>query len=115
MQLLKALVIGMGVLIIVAIGLLAYGLLTKTTSPLSQAESPFDQMTASETGPLKSFGDLALAGNAGCRIESATPDGRRLVIVLAPAMAGTPALDCEKIVIIDMSTGALLGGVVLEP
>ena len=115
MQLLKALVIGMGVLIIVAIGLLAYGLLTKTTTSLSQTETQLEQMAISETGPLKGFGDLALAGNAGCRIESASPAGRRLVIVLAPAMAGAPALDCEKVVIIDISTGAVIGGVVLEP
>ena len=102
MQLLKALVIGMGVLIILAVGMLAYGLLSKTKSPPPPPET-------------MSFEDLALSGNAGCRIENATPDGQRLVIELAPASGAASVLACEKIIIIDMNTGAIIGGVALQP
>ena len=102
MQLLKALVIGMGVLIVLAIGLLAYGLLSKTKEGNAPSETP-------------SFGDLALAGNAGCRIESTVVAGERLVIELAPATAGTPDIRCEKLIVIDLGTGTVIGGIALQP
>lgn len=102
MQLLKALVIGMGVLIVLAIGLLAYGLLTKTKSPPAQPE-------------IASFERLALTGNADCRIENTTPEGHRLVLELAPAVDGSPDLGCEKIVIIDLTTGTVTGEIALQP
>jgi len=111
MQYLKALVIGMGILIILGVGLLAYGLLMKTKSPATQTESS----SSDEAGMSKGFGELALVGNAGCRIERATPDGRRLAIELAPASDKTPALSCEKVVIIDMSAGTIIGGIALQP
>ncbi len=108
MQYMKALVIGMGVLIVLGMGLLAYGLLTKTKS--APAPSEFAAADGS-----KGFGELALTGNAGCRIERAVPDGRRLIIELAPATDGTPDLTCEKTMIIDMSAGTVIGGVALQP
>jgi len=107
MQYLKALVIGMGILIIIGMVLLAYGLLKKTGSPSAPA---------SETSDLSAgFGELALTGNAGCRIESAVPDGRRLIVELAPVLGGTSAVNCEKIVIIDMTAGSVIGSVALQP
>lgn len=108
MQYMKALVIGMGVLIVLGIGLLVYGLLMKTKSPPTQPEP-----AAADSS--KGFGERALAGNAGCRIERAIPDGRRLIIELAPATDGTSALRCEKTIIIDMSDGTIIGTIALQP
>ncbi len=111
MQYMKALVIGMGVLIVLGVGLLVYGLLAKTKTPAT----PPGQSTTEGSDVSKGFGELALTGNAGCRIERATPDGRRLVIELAPASEGASVLRCEKTVIIDMSAGTIIGGIALQP
>ncbi len=102
MQLLKALVIGMGVLIVLAIGLLAYGLLTKTKGPAVQQETV-------------SFERIALDGNAGCRIEGSTVEGQRLVVQLGPASENAKDINCEKIIIIDLTTGTVTGDIVLKP
>ncbi|MBT3556575.1 MAG: hypothetical protein HN644_09775 [Rhodospirillales bacterium] len=103
MQYLKALVIGMGILIVLSVLLLVYGLLSKTSSnPNTDATPMSDTMTG--------FGEIALQGNSGCQIAKATPDGRRLVIHLTGDDLG-----CQKAVIIDMSKGTVIGTIALEP
>jgi len=111
MQYIKALVIGMGGLIVLGVGLLVYGLLAKPPPP---APPPGQSMTEG-SDVSEGFVELALTGNPGCRIERAAPDGRRLVIELAPASDEAPDLRCEKIVIIDMSAGTIIGSIALQP
>jgi hypothetical protein len=107
MQYLKALVIGMGILIVAAVCLLVYGLVEKTnTRPVADDAGPDSQMAG--------FGEIALAGNTGCRIKKAIPDGRRLVLHLTGNL-DLSDLHCEKAVIIDMSKGTVIGTVALEP
>jgi hypothetical protein len=111
MQYMKALVIGMGVLIVLGVGLLVYGLLAKPPPP---ATPPSQSMSEGSNVP-KGFGELALTGNAGCRIERAAPNGRWLVIELAPASDGASDLRCEKAVIIDTKAGTITGSIALQP
>lgn len=111
MQLLKALVIGMGILIVLGMGLLAYGLLSKTSGPSSTADQPADESALNAKG----FGELALTGNTGCHIADTRTEGRRLIVTLAPLTPGLPELACEKIVIIDMTAGTVIGSVALQP
>lgn len=111
MQYLKALVIGMGILIVLGMGLLAYGLLTKTKTSAPQSVSSMSE----SSDVSKGFGELALSGNAGCRIERAIPEGRRLVVELAPVTYDAGSLACEKTVIIDMSAGTIIGSIALQP
>ena len=107
MQYLKALVIGMGVLIVVGIGLLAYGLVSKTSSKYGTEGTWNDAR-------VTSFGEIALAGNTGCLIKQTIPDGRWLVLHLSAA-DDAAAMHCQKIVIIDMSKGMIIGTVALKP
>ena len=107
MALLKALVIGMGVLIVGAMGLLAYGLITKTSG---------DKATADATGIatkterlLAEVGDIVIPDSADCRIEDAITEGRRLTVTLG----GTGT--CSRVVVVDLATGAILAQIRLAP
>ncbi len=111
MQYLKALVIGMGVLIVLCVGLLAYGLLSKTTSKTGSND-------AIKENQLTGFGEIALTGSTGCRIRQTTVDGRRLVLHLdtqGDDVNDATALQCQKAVIIDMSKGTIIGTIALQP
>ena len=98
MTTLKALVIGLAVLIVIAMGLLAYGLATGAGKP---------GRVQTETRP---FGQLNLNLPAGCAIVTTVPDGRRLFLTIGPA--GTP---CRRIVVVDVETGTVLGSIVEQP
>lgn len=111
MQLLKALVIGMGVLIVLGMGLLAYGLLTKTRGPVGEG----DAQSQIDSSDARGFGELALAGNAGCAIRNTEAEGRRLIITLASGSDDNSGLTCEKVIIIDMSAGSVIGSIALQP
>lgn len=111
MQLLKALVIGMGILIVLGMGLLAYGLLTKTKGPPADGARNDVEVSGNAAG----FGELALTGNTGCRIASTEAEGRRLIVTLTPSASAAAQLDCEKVVIIDMGAGTIIGSVSLQP
>ncbi len=103
MQFLKALVIGMGILIVLGLALLVYGFVAKS----NKGEDATD---ISNTAPLGTFGEIALHGNAGCVIADASTQGSRLTVRLS----GTGP-SCQKVTIIDMNTGEIAGSVVLQP
>lgn len=98
MATLKALVIGLAVLIVIAMGLLAYGLATGAGKPgRGQAE-------------MRPFGQLNLGLPAGCAIVATVPDGRRLYLTIGPA--GTP---CRRVIVVDVETGTVLGTIAEQP
>ncbi len=107
MQYLKALVIGMGVLIVVCVGLLAYGLLSKTGSR-SSLNAPAETMSPTE------FGHVALEGHAGCVIAQTTLKDHRLVLRL-DGQYDQHRARCQKTIVIDLNTGTVLGTVTLGP
>jgi hypothetical protein len=95
---LKALVIGLAVLIVIAMGMLAYGL---ATGAGKAGRGPAD---------ARPFGQLNLNLPQGCAIVGTVPDGRRLYLTVGPA--GTP---CRRIVVVDVETGTILGSIVEQP
>ncbi len=103
MQALKFIVIGMGILIVLAVGLIGFGLYKKSVDPGwklfgTRTEAP----VAAEAAPAM-FGKLNLALPEGCRIEDVRPDGRRAYLILGPISA------CDGLVVIDTQDGRILG------
>lgn len=105
---LKSLVIGLGVLILLAMTVLGYGF-------YQQANNPGWRMFSSSGaggGPAASFGELDLKLPEGCVIGRVTPDGNRAYIKVRPhgAKRGTPmAGPCNRVVVIDVVRGRVLG------
>ncbi len=97
MQALKALVILMGVLIVAGMGLLAYGLLTRT----GERAGPGDG------SPLVEFGTLELALPDGCVVAGSELSGERLVV----RFSGQVERGCQQVVVIDLVNGRVLGRV----
>ena len=92
MQALKVLVIGMGVLIVLGLALVAFGLVSR--------------MSKDGTGRT-GFGDVKLALPPGCGLaEARASDGRLVVRSDGPAERG-----CQQVFVIDMASGKILGRV----
>lgn len=106
MQYLKALVIGLGILILLCIGLLAYGLLTKTGAKKSS-----EAVTSGQTD--SPFGSVVLTDYPGCVISSAWSEGNRLFARLDGTSPLT-ASGCQVLIVVDMLSGDTLGTVRLE-
>ena len=111
MQLLKSLVIGLGVLILLAMTLLVYGFYQEANNPgWRMFSSP-----GAGGGPAASaapFGELDLKLPEGCVIGRVTPDGERAYIKVRPhgAKRGTPlGGPCNRIVVLDVVRGRVLG------
>ncbi len=102
MPLLKSVVIGLAVLIFLGLGLLAYGFIQKANNPdgrlLSSAPAP-----ATDAAAWKPFGTLKLGLPEGCVIARVRPDGNRAYLTIGPSGA------CNRIVVIDIATGRILG------
>lgn len=107
MQLLKSVVIGLAVLIVLAVGLLAYGLYQKSQDPgwglFSSAPAPIAVPAA------KPFGILKLDLPEGCVITAVRPDGNRAYLTIAGSPPSPAGGACNRIVVIDVTTGVILG------
>ena len=103
MRALKSLVIGLGILIVIAMGLLVWGLFHKAGDPDFRlfAESP--AVDAAPATPPAAFGDLVVPLPAGCSIVEMRPQGRRLFLRFGPPGP------CERVVVVDTGTGVVLG------
>ena len=94
MQALKALVIGMGVLIVIGFILLVVGLANRFAG-------------AGKSG----FGEADVALPDGCGIAETLVEGERLLLRLE----GPAARGCAQIVVIDLESGAVRGRLRLQP
>jgi hypothetical protein len=105
MQFLKSLVIGLGVLIAVGLGLLAWGFYHKARDPgwRMLASGP-----AEKTPAQAAFGTLALDLPADCFIDLVEPDGDRLYLIVGPADNA-----CARVVVVDVAAGRVHG--VIKP
>ena len=102
MQALKLLVIVMGILILAGLALLVYGV-TQRVSQRDDGES--EKVRGGE------FGDIAVPLPAGCTIAEARGEDGRLVVRLdGPAEHG-----CQRVIVIDMDDGKVLGRVRATP
>lgn len=116
MQALKALVIVMGVLIVVGTTIVVVTIynrmqtLGETAPPAATATvAPAPTPAEATAGPLPSFGDVRVALPDGCRVVEMTPAGERLLLRLGSIAR------CNRILVVDLGTGALLGSVELAP
>ncbi|MCK5777965.1 MAG: hypothetical protein KAH11_04190 [Rhodospirillales bacterium] len=101
MQALKFIVIGMGILIVLAVGLIGYGLYKKSVEPGWKLFGP--RADAPAAAAPTAFGDLNLNLADGCFIESVRPDGPRVYLLLGPAGS------CDGVIVIDTGDGRVLG------
>ena len=111
MQAIKALVIGLGILIVAGIALLAYALYARVTDPEFKLMKAERQQAASAraTQRAEGFGQASLALPEGCGIVEMLPDGKWLYLRIGPAGA------CERVVIVDPSSGRVHGSIVARP
>ena len=98
MMMLKGLVIGMGVLIVLGMGLLAWGLYHKTNKPDDTA------LETSMPGAAVAFGDIAIDLGDGCSIKSVVPDGNRLWLHVDGV-----STSCHRVLAVELSSGRILG------
>ncbi len=126
MRILKGLVIGMGVLIVIGMAVFAYGLYQKITDPEFTffAAEPGDGAPASASAapptptpaptpapapPRAAFGTIGVPLPEGCVLARVIPEGDRLYLRIGPAGR------CERVVVVDVATGSVLGTIALQP
>ncbi len=129
MRVLKGLVIGMGLLIAVGMGVFAYGLYQKISDPeftffaepedrapagvpaaaAIPAATPTPTATPAAVAPRAAFGTIAVPLPAGCRLARVIPEGDRLYLRIGPAGR------CERVVVVDVATGSVLGTIAVQP
>lgn len=128
-------VIGMGILIVLGMIALVYGLIQKSDNPdfkffdlateapeLEKAlqdievplvgkkkESPAPTTATAAATPARAFGDLRLEIPKGYRVVETDMDSQRLVLRL------TNDAGINRLMILDINTGAKLGGLSLHP
>lgn len=122
---LKSLVIGLGVLILLGLGLLAYGLAKKSNDPdwrlfgaAKTAAPPASSTTAGSTtglrpgaamptpapGPMaRVSGDVKLNLAEGCEVRGVNAAGGMLYVLTGPASV------CGEVLIVDPAAGKVVG------
>lgn len=110
MQALKALVIFLGVLIVIGMGVLAYGIMMKFDEWQAKDDgetAPAPRAAAAPAGVWA--GDLKVAVPAGARVaETVVADGRLIVRL-------SLADDSQRYLIFDLSSGTRVGAIELRP
>ena len=104
MNALKALVIGMGLLIVIGIGLVGYGLSRGKPHAQLPGQPPMQQVTIEAREPFRAKVPVP----AGWKLEQVTATGNRLVLRFS-----TP--DGDRLTLLDAETGLPAGTVTLVP
>tara|TARA_R110000787_G_scaffold137458_30_gene250986 strand:+ start:1535 stop:1870 length:336 start_codon:yes stop_codon:yes gene_type:complete len=109
MKFLKALVIGMGVLIIAGVIAVGYGLYRQVSGTAKTAEQPLASQPEQSAVTRAPFGTQEIALEKDERIvEISYPDGRAAVRIAAGDGS-------ERIVLFDLATGQQLGSIRFTP
>ena len=112
MQALKALVIFLGVLIVIGMGVLAYGILVKFDEWRAREDDEAAPTPRAVTAPAATgvwAGDVKVAVPTGARVaETVVADGR-LILRLSLADGG------QRYLIFDLATGRRIGAIELQP
>lgn len=103
MRILKAVIIGMAVLIVLGMGLLVYGLTQRSVNGNVADDRP------AERSILPAFGDTTLPFEDGCDIADIAIEDGRLYI------RSGPSGDCARFYVLDAETGTLIGTVRAAP
>ncbi|MHA1597422.1 MAG: hypothetical protein ACTSV1_01765 [Alphaproteobacteria bacterium] len=107
-------------MIVFIMAVIVYGLYRKSSDPdfkyfdfgaepvtrTAPAQSPAPVPTAG----LKGFGEVLVSLPDGCSITGVTGEGKRLFLKIGPA--GPP---CERVIVLDADTGAILGDIKATP
>lgn len=111
MQAIKALVIGLGILIVAGIALLAYAFYARMTDPeFRLAKTERQQAAAVRAGQRgERFGQANLDLPEGCSIVEVQPDGKWLYLRVGPPGP------CERVVIVDPLSGRVHGSLIARP
>lgn len=109
MKAIKALVIFMGVLIVAGLGLLGYGMYTKAGRSVKPSTVTTPPGAVVLPADVEAFGALDLPQPPGTRIAAATVSGGVLVLHLTDG--GRP----DRVTLIDLGRGSVLGNVRLTP
>jgi hypothetical protein len=106
MQGLKVLVVVMGILIVISMGLLGWGIYNR----LAQRSVASGEKAASATvRPSGDLGESRIELPAGCAVVEMRPHADRLYLRTGPTGL------CERIIVLDAATGRVLGTFVLRP
>lgn len=114
MRALKALVIVMGVLIIAGIALVGYTIVKRAVSPAAPAK-PAVSIAIPPAPPIAGsaanapYGPVEIPVPPDARILRTHAEGGRLLVELDLAGGG------ERVLVIELSTGALIGSIDLKP
>ncbi len=98
---LKALVIGMGVLIVLGLAGVVYGI-ARNAEKLQQREAAGD---AGPAEPLAGFGARTLDTPPGCRLAASHPLGARLLVL---RLDGLPERGCQQVLVVDLGDGSVI-------
>ena len=100
MRWLKALVIVMGLLIVVGLVAVAYGIARNA-----------EKLTVSEAQPrAATFGERTLDAPPGCRFAEALPLGDSQLLI---RLEGLPERGCQQVLVLDLADGSLRGRLIL--
>ncbi len=101
-RLLKGVVIGLALLIVLALALLGYGMVKKSTDPGWRL---FGDRAPAAAGQLRAtvFGDVRLPLPKGCGIARVRPANGRVYVT------GGPTPECRLVIVIDAESGRVLG------
>jgi hypothetical protein len=106
MQGLKILVVVMGILIVVSMGLLGWGIYNR----LAHRSVAEDETTPAATvRPSGNLGEVRIELPTGCNVVEMRPHADRLYLRTGPIGL------CEQIIVLDASKGRVLGTFVLRP
>jgi hypothetical protein len=103
MKAIKALVVFMGILLVVGLGLVGYGVATKTGKPETAAKP---HVTAPVAGAQ--FGEVTIPVPAGARLDQTLVVGEKVVLRVTGAGA-------ERLIVLDPADGRINGSFVLSP
>lgn len=105
MQGLKILVVVLGILIVISMGLLGWGIYGK----LAQRSAAPDKNASATARSFGELGEVKVELPTGCTLVEMRPHGDRLYLRTGPVGL------CERILVLDAATGRLLGTLVLRP
>ncbi|UCH75133.1 MAG: hypothetical protein JSU82_04605 [Rhodospirillales bacterium] len=103
MQALKALVIFLGVLIVIMMGVLAYGIAVKFGGVADGGDAGAPEASLGE-----SWTAMRIAVPEGARVAETVIDGRRMVVRLSLSD------NSQRYLVIDLDSGDLIGAIDLE-
>ncbi|MBC7905667.1 MAG: hypothetical protein H7Y60_02840 [Rhodospirillaceae bacterium] len=103
MKAIKALVVFMGILLVAGLGMIGYGVATKTGKPDMVAKP----VSAAPVAGAQ-FGEITIPVPAGARLDQTLVVGQ--MVVLRVTGAGT-----ERLIVLDPADGRITGSFVLSP